>query len=613
MGNRETLRRHWPLLLVLVLAGALRVGLTLEHASSPLWNFLRLDEAQYAQTALEAAGGAILPGYVRTNAPGYAWFLAPLFALFHDPIPPARVVQMLLGLGSVALAYFLALRLSASRVAATAAALLLGLYWPLLIFEQHLLSGSLLVFLNLAGLTLALRATTGNPQRMKPIFAAGLVFGLAALVVPTTLAAALFVAAALALAPGLARRARLARAAIFFSVVLLPVLTVMTVDRARSGEWFLLQTNGGLNFYIGNGPESDGTPWARPGGDWDALVSMPAREGVMTDAEQDRWFTRWALAAAAEDPGRFARLLVRKATLSLSNREVYATIFPEFHRELFAATRLPLPGFGIILALAFASIPALWKRPGAFVLLLYCLGWWLALTLTVVSSRYRLPLTAGLCVAAGVGTPAFLRAFAERAAAGRLTIETDRLSVWTWFAAVLGVAIAAVTFSFSLPLERKMNSEEWAMLAEADLNQNDIHAGIDHARAAISVGPQNSLAWLQLARAAMMDRQPQVALEFMGSAVAADPRCSEAHYQLAYALKAAGDLPGALREARAAVDATPQRVTVLMGWAELAIAAGQTDEARAALARVYKMRPDFEPARKLEQQLGGTAGPGGAP
>ncbi|MCK7467852.1 MAG: hypothetical protein MZU91_06840 [Desulfosudis oleivorans] len=310
-------RRHWPLLVALLLGPQRARGCFAEHATSPLWDFLRLDEAQYAQTAAEAAAGAILPDYIRTNAPGYAWFLAPLFAIFADLLPAARVLQMLLGLGAGALAYFLAWRLSASRRrglrrgavarpllapprlrAATAERIACGVPQPCRADAGRAGRGRRRQPKELADEPPPRRPLLRPGRAGRPDHSGGGGGGYAC---PRA-----------GPSPGL-RRARMAPAALFLAAALLPAAPVVLIDRARSGEWFLLQTNGGLNFYIGNGPESDGTPWARPGGDWDELLSRPARAGVESDAAQDRWFARAALSAAADDPGRFVRLLGRKA------------------------------------------------------------------------------------------------------------------------------------------------------------------------------------------------------------------------------------------------------------------------------------------------------------
>lgn len=612
MPMENSCLRHRPLWAALAASAAVRAWLFAGYAGSPLSGLLRLDESQYAQTALEIAAGAILPDYLRTNAPGYPLFLAPFFLAMSDPLALIRLAQTALGLASAAIGYFLALRLFSSRAAAGVSALLLGLYWPFLIFEQHLLSATLFVFLNLLGLLLAAPAEpdlekTGAPR----LVAAGLVFGLAVLVVPTAALPVILITAGLLFSPGLVHWLRSARAATFLACALLPVLPFVIAERSRTGEWFFLQTNSGLNLYLGNSPGADGTPWARPGGSWDMLTALPVRAGAESDAAQDRWFTRQALAFAADRPGAFAALWARKAGLALNRREVYATIWPEFHRTLFAAARLPLPGFGVILALAAAGLAAQPRGSARRTLLLYLGGYLLALTATVVSSRYRLPLAAGLCVLGGAGAVEVGRAGRELWGWTRGVRPTPRAATILLLAAAGGL-ISRVPLA--LPHADRMLAEERSNLAEAYLKKGDLKEGAAYARAALEADPKSALACLQLARAAAMSGRSDEALEWLRRAADADPQSSEARYQYAFGLAAAGDLPGALVEMRAAVAAAPQRVTVLMGLAELAARAGNREEARSSLMRVYRLRPGFAPARELEQMFdAGPAGPGGSP
>ena len=58
---------------------------------------------------------------------------------------------------------------------------------------------------------------------------------------------------------------RFAHAALFTAGVLLALVPVTARNVAVAGEWSPVSSHGGLNFYIGNNPQADGTYSGVPG------------------------------------------------------------------------------------------------------------------------------------------------------------------------------------------------------------------------------------------------------------------------------------------------------------------------------------------------------------
>jgi hypothetical protein len=153
-----------PLLAVLLAALLLRLA---------LWGHLPRtqmisDEGEYLSAAswiAQGRGFAWYQEYLWTRAPLYPLFLAAHLRLFGDTLTPIVVSQTALSLANVALVYTLAKKMAGgpSPAVPTAAALLMGLYFPFALYPQMLLSETLYITLALAGFLALLAAT--NDQR----------------------------------------------------------------------------------------------------------------------------------------------------------------------------------------------------------------------------------------------------------------------------------------------------------------------------------------------------------------------------------------------------------------------------------------------------------------
>ncbi|HUT53835.1 MAG TPA: glycosyltransferase family 39 protein [bacterium] len=590
----RNLSRHLPLAAIVALAAAFRIALLIEHYHSPLFTFLRLDELQYEEGALGAMQGELFQHYVPTNAPGYSWFLGALYYVFGHSLMVPRLAQIALGLASIIIAHRVARRLF-SEAAGLMAALILALYWPLMIFEQRLLSASLFVFLNLAGLWAAARAAQGESSR--PWALAGLIFGAAALVRPEAM---LIIIAYIVWLCGRAAREkswrRMEQALGLTALAFLVVAPVVQVQHGLSGEWMLLQSNGGLNLYLGNNPDSDGTPYARPGGAWDALTAMPARQGALTDAEQDRWFARKAWEFARSEPMDFLKLVLKKSALLASHREVRATIDPEFHRSLFRVLKLPLPGFALVLGLAVPGLLALWPmKKGRQALLIY-IGVYAAATVgAVVSSRYRLPFTAGIIILSGAGAARVVeaaRALRRGLAGGREAVSKRSLAPLALLALGLAAAYLPVRIGYNA-------AEEYAYLGDAWMNHKNVARAAESYQEALKLGPSRAQAMRGLARIELGQGGTGAAEQWLRRAVAADPAGAEGHYELGSLWWRQGRKDEAIKELGTAVDCSPQSIMMLYWLAYYERLAGNTEDAKQRLMSALLLRPDFEPARQM--------------
>jgi hypothetical protein len=220
---------------------------------------------------------------------------------------------------------------------------------------------------------------------------------------------------------------------------------VWCVNASRGDPGTLISWQGGINLYLGNGPEADGFTAFAPGPvPADTCGTLPYSDNVeaasillappgSSGSEASSWWTRRALARIASDPAGWAALLVRKTALVLSPVEIPSNYDPAYFRQYSPVLRLliwPAPaGFPFILLWALLPGALVAGRPDRRTVLLA--AWSLLLLAGVVAffvtARFRLPAVPFLIVllagrAREAGRKALLLAPAGLAAGLLLTL-----------------------------------------------------------------------------------------------------------------------------------------------------------------------------------------------
>jgi tetratricopeptide (TPR) repeat protein len=369
-----------------------------------------LDSAVYVRLAERAAGGdwAVGPEPYFVS-PLYIYFLAVLRWSFGPSLLLPRLVQALLGAAAVGLVGATAWRLFASPAVAGVAAWLAALTGVLVFHEILLLQSSLDPFLTALALYALARAAQGASV---PGYAlAGAAFGLLVANRPNALLAVAVTALAV-VAVGRTRRSLLQ--AVALGAGLLLVLAPFALrNRLVAGEWILVSSHGGLNFYIGNNPEADGTYHSLPG-------VTPAIEGQARDARRlaeealgqplsasqvSSYFYERALAFIRAQPRAALALLARKAAYALNAVEVPLNYsYAYYAREEATLLRVLVVGSWLLVPLGLVGLvvhPRVTCRAALIPWASFIPAYLLSLALFFVSARYRLPVLVPLCVTAG--------------------------------------------------------------------------------------------------------------------------------------------------------------------------------------------------------------------
>ena len=432
-SNPDRIRLFW---IVTGVALALRVVHVWFMRANPLFEHPIMDAAMHDTWARGLLAGSWPGPEPFFRAPLYPYLLAGLYALFDAARLPVQMVHALISALGAGFAALCADRLW-SRRAGWFAGLLLALLWTSIWFSGELLLVTVPTTLNLLWIWLLLR---DDAPRGRTLLAAGFVLGLSAIARPNVLIVLPVVVWFLW------RERRPARSAwlLLAAGLLVPILPVTVSNLVRGGDTVLIASQGGVNFFIGNNPESDGRTAIVPGtrGTWqggfdDAVAMAEADEGrELKPSEVDRYFLKRGLDFWIEQPGDALKLYGRKLSMLLGAGERSNNKFIYAWRQWSPLLKLPvLAGWPMLLVLAVIG----WSRrdggPGARRLLLgTTLAYAASILLFFVNARFRLPVAALLAVPAGAGCDALLSALRGR----------------TWRLGVLGPALALGLLAVSL-------------------------------------------------------------------------------------------------------------------------------------------------------------------
>jgi len=267
---RSILLSPWYLPTVLTLAFAIRLCWILIFHPNPVSDFAFYFRG--AESIARGYGYAKYGGFLTAYFPiGYPLFLAMLFWVFGVSVTVAQTANLILSVASLVLLYWIARDLFKSELAGRLSLLFLAIYPDNIAYTSLVGVEIFHLFLLFLGVTLLLPYISikgaVHPGRL---LTAGLVFGFTTLVKAQTLLLPAFL---LLLFPQFSWEGRnlfnrLKRVAILY-IALIGVLIPWMVRNYGLYHDIVLSNNDGLNLYIGNGPEANGTwvaiPWINIG------------------------------------------------------------------------------------------------------------------------------------------------------------------------------------------------------------------------------------------------------------------------------------------------------------------------------------------------------------
>jgi len=596
--------------LVFVVALALRLANWWgQWQHNPFFESPIMDEQRHHEWAQLIASGVGMGPRPFFRAPLYYYLLGGLYAVFGVNIALARLLGCLLGAATCYLVARLGVALGGLGVGLLAG-LLMAFYWPLIYFDNLLLTVGLEVFLDVLLLLLLLRVATGDLASrggeggsLRWLLAAGVVWGLSAITRPNVLAFAPGVALWLWLGmprgvPAWRKLLGLLVLAVGAAAAILPV-TIR--NRVVGGEWVLIATNGGVNFYIGNNPRSDGiaaiVPGTRPDwqGGYEDTHRIPELElgRKLSEGEVSRYWRDRAVAWIRAEPLAWLKLTLHKFRLFWSPVEIGNNQSISFFARLSPISAIYWIGFPVLACPAVAGIALVGRRWRTWALpVLFLLLYMGSVVLFFCPARYRLPIVPVLALLAAQGAIRLVEA-----------LRTRRAKPVLAYVAVMGLIVA---FLFTNPPERAMFERKSDGLAHVNLgvlyglrareDPQQFEPAIQHLQKALELRPDDVTARIALGSCYALARRMAEAGEQFRLAVAHQPEYADSHLYLARYLEVTGQPEEAGQHYRQAVQLAPARPDIRCELANILIKRGSIAEAEEQYRTAAWLAPDYPEA-----------------
>jgi 4-amino-4-deoxy-L-arabinose transferase-like glycosyltransferase len=406
--------------LVIALIALVALALRLWHLwqvseNDPFFHNPSVDPKVYHEWAMRIADGEWLGQEVFFLSPLYPYFLGVIYWIAGPSLLVAKLVQVVLGAVDCVLVYLIARQVFGHAVAAVAG-LVLAVYSMSIFYDVVLLVTALQTPLNLACVWLLLRA--GRQRSVWPWILAGACLGLSVLARPNVLLLAVLVPPwiLLTLWDRLPRSRAAIAAAVFLVGAALVVLPVTIRNYAVGGDPVLVSSQGGVNLYIGNGPDADGAfvvpslfPKTRaddPVQQQEAYRRVAEHESgrELTPSEVSEFWIDRTWDHVGDDLGRWGALLVRKLGLFVNHYEIGNSRDFESSRKFSAVLGLPLLSFAVLCPLALLGLVVAARRwRTAYPLYAMVLTYAVSLVLFFVLAHYRMPVIPFLAIFAAHG------------------------------------------------------------------------------------------------------------------------------------------------------------------------------------------------------------------
>ena len=580
------------LLSIILLAASIRgVYLYQSCANNPGFDTPSIDSLYHDRWAQEIASGDFWGEGTFFRAPLYPYFLAGIYALFgHNYLVP-RLFQHLLGLVALLLVYFVGRKVFDRRTALLSA-FVGASYWVFIYFEGELLLDSLAMLLNLI-LIYYLLFCSLDSSRWRWL-GAGALLGLSAITRPNIL---IFVPAVWLWIYLLSREKnelrRALSAALFFLLGALLLIFPVTLRNLLVGEDFvLIASQGGINFYIGNNPHSDGGTANLPefGNTWeysDARFLAEQETGkLLKPSGVSRFYYRRGLDFVFEEPTKFLKLLLRKLYLFTNSFEISNNQDLYFAKRYASITNyLPL-GFQLIgpfalLGLLLLVINKIKRTRKLNITIFFVLFYSLSVIAFFVTARFRLPVLL------------FMILFASRAFFWLWeTLREKKVREFSYALAFLLILGIVVNTNWA-GMSTSNYSQAYFNLGNTYLRQGNLRKALESYQKASDENPAQPLVHLNAGTIHFAQREYQRAEEEFKREIEVDPREAKTYNNLSVLSRLRGDYAAAESCASNAINLKENYEAAHYNLASAQRQAGKADEAVETLISTLDKFPDF--------------------
>ena len=643
----------------------------LTTTDNPFWRTLGLDLEIYDTWARHILEAPPFGGEPLGQAPFFPVVLSIAYrVLGADPVRAlfAHLVPAVLATACVA---WVAGKWKGA-VAAWIAGVLLSIYGPAIFYTGVLLPPSWVLGLSALVLALGYRVVTGDAGVAGRI-GTGLALGLLVWAQPVTLVLLLpLIAFGLATSGGDGERGRgtaargLRDRRPFWQVpadeaksawlgmawILLGLALPLSVTfgyNASKGAPSLVALNGGINLYIGNGPEANGA-YVRPSGMEenrdllgmrlamrmlqaeraavrDGAAETPGRTGgtdgsnaqtsggavpssgrsgigadgstqssadatiVVDRRSADRFWWNRATKEMTENPGRTASLFFRKLGFFFTNYEIPQVESLQYESRYAPLLRVPLPGMAVLVfGAALGALLFCRRDPVARWLVASALLLAIGVAVFFVTARFRMPVVPWMVVLTAGGLAEFwgiVRGRSPETGATYVSGATRPVAAWSFvaIAVVFGLISAFAPTGIVAGVSDGQYVFRQAVIAE---KSGDTAGAMDGYRQALEIDPNLAKANVNLGTLLARQGKLDDARAHLERGVRLDPTSGIGHQNLGQLNEVQGRFDDAVREYAAAIEAEPDLVSARESAAYLLHTMGRIDESRLQLQEILQ-------------------------
>jgi len=490
---------------------------------TPYFDVPLVDAAWYHKEALKILDQGWVGDSVFFMAPLYQYFLAVLYKIFGVNIGLVLVLQGLLSVASIWLIYVFATHLFNRRIGLLSA-VLATFHGAFIFYSGFLLKANLSLFFTALFLVVLLK--TCDTPTFRNFFWCGLILGILVPIRGNFLVVTAILSIWFFFFP-LRKSLRWQNTIAFFLGTALFIVPCTIRNYYVGGEFVLVNSAAGLNFFIGNNPIADGyniapsyirlTPFYEEI-DSKKRAEMNLGKTLKASEVSDYWMGQ-GLKFVKEQPFDFLVLQIKKFFIFINNSEKGDNYDFNFMKQFAPILHVEFIPYGVILILTIAGLFwGRWSSPPFIGIYLFIISYTLSVVIFFVKSRYRIPVVPAMIP---------LAAFALVEGKDKILRMTKR--EMTMFAIVL-LALATVVFR---PVENDNQSAKWNDYAVALETKGFLDEAIKHYKKALDIPPVHRRAALNLALAYYQKKEIDKAVFFSRKAVELDEKFVEARLFLA--------------------------------------------------------------------------------
>lgn len=596
-SRRDTIALCW------IVAGALLLRLIYlwQYRACPTFEHPIMDPLYHVEWARAfARGESFMAGQPYFRAPLYPWILGLCYSVFGESFLIPRICQVVMGALSCGLIFLIGRRVF-GRGTGVVAGCVAATYWLFLYFEGELLITPLIVFLDLLFIWLLLRAD--ESRSIGRYLLCGLVLGLSAIARPNILLFGLLACVWVIVRNVESRdiaswRRAIVRSFLLGLACLLPILPITIRNYLAGDDLVLISSQGGVNFFIGNNAESDGTravvPGTRPdwwGGYHDAIALAEKGTGrELKPSEVSDYFFGKAFDFITTEPMSWLGLTLKKVRYFWNGTEIANNQPIRFFAERYGPIVKFLPiGFWMIAPLALLGLLLCLRHPlRLFPLWGFVVVYAATVILFFVCTRFRIPITGVLIILACY--------------AGRWLVDAARSRQWIPLALGCAVTVSLGVWVYITP-EKLLDPtfQGYNIIGDLKMRQGDVDGAIDDLRKGIELRPDYAALRRQMGHALIMqgrfdeaERELRFALALRGSHN--EESWGQASFWLGYILATRNDLDAAIELFRQSISHDASYAEAHRWLGRTLFARGDFASARESLERAVKLNPELAEA-----------------